>query len=326
MAAFYSGIVGDAFFSIPAKTRWTVCFLVTLFTARFTLLHLRFGQTNILVLALVVLGLTLLAKRQGVSGGFAIGFSIVIKLITAPFGFWFAARRSYRVMLGMILAGVIGFGLPALIVGFEKNVNYHREWVERVVLTNAPGTGVWTGNGNVSLRAQVDRFFLDTPAFEYAGKYYSVTIVELTPKTVSLIGYLIVLLVTLATGVYAVSFRNEVELVSNWGGYALVFSLIPSFTPVTEIPHLVILIPAYLYVVHLWYTERLADRTFLVLLVSSFVLTTLTSKTFCGKYLGRVFASTGVINLGILMLTAAIFRAAFCIKKKTEDPATAPAD
>ena len=316
MAAFYSGMTGQAFFSIPVKTRWVVCFFSMLLTARFIILHFRFGQTNIFVLALTVLGLIWLTRNRKVRAGVSIALSIVIKLITLPFGFWFLARRSGKVLLGMILGGLIGITLPALNVGVEKDVDYHQDWVEKVVLNNQPGSGNWTNNGNISLRAQADRFFLNVNAFESGEKKYRVTIAELPVPIVRLIGQLIMLCIGLVIGFYAVRFKDAPELISNWGGYALVFSLIPNFSPVAEIPHLVLLIPAYMYVVHLWYVEKFTDRTFRVLVILSFVFTTLTTKSFCGEFMGRLLASLGIINLGMLLLSAAIFRAAFRVHRK----------
>jgi hypothetical protein len=315
MAAFYGGMNGRTFFSLPAKTRWAVCFFSTLLTARFIILHLRFGQTNIFVLALAVLGLTWVAKGRRVSAGAALALSMVLKLTTLPFGFWFLARRSGRVLLGMILGGLVGVALPALAVGVEKDLSYHREWIERVALSNEPGTGNWASNGNISLRAQADRFFLKTAAFDYKGRLYNVTLVELPPATIRLIGGLLMLLIALAIIFYAVRFRRAPELVSRWGGFAFVFSLIPNFSTVAEIPHLVLLVPAYIYVVHLWHVERLTDRAFRALVVLSFVLTTLTTKSFCGEFLSKVFASVGLINVGMLLLSAAIFRAAIHVQK-----------
>lgn len=318
MAAFYEGMTRRPFFSVPAKTRWVVCFFSTLLTARFVILHLRFGQTNIFVLALAVLGLRWLAAEKRVRAGVAVGLSAVVKLTTLPFGFWFLARRGWKVLLGMSLGGLLGVALPALAVGVTRDVAYHREWVESVVLANAPGTGNWAGVGNVSPRAEADRLFLRTEAFEYKGRPYNVTLVELTPSAVKLIGQLIMLCVALAIVLYAVRFRNAPELVSRWGGFAFVFSLLPSFSTVTEIPHLVILVPSYIYVVHLWYERRLADRTFRALVALSFVLTTLTTKTFCGMFLSELFTSAGFITLGVLLLSAAIFRAAVCLEREAE--------
>jgi hypothetical protein len=310
VAAFYSGVTGRPFFSLPVKTRWAVCFFSTLLSARFIILHLRFGQSNIFVLALAVLGLTWLTRKQRVRAGVAIALSIVVKLITLPFGFWFLARRGGRVLLGMFLGGVLGIMLPALVVGVKQDVSFHREWVETVALSNEPGTGNWANSGNVSLRAQADRFFLKTDAFEYRGRFYRVTLVELPAAVVRLVGQMLMLSIALVIVLYAVRFRHAPELVSQWGGFAFVFSLIPNFSPVAEIPHLVLLLPAYIYVVHLWYVRRISDRTFRTLAALSFVFTTLTTNIFMGMFLSRLLTSLGFISLGMLLLSAAIFRAA----------------
>ena len=323
VAAFYSGMTGRPFFSLPVKTRWVVCFFSVLLSARFIILHLRFGQSNVFVLALAVLGLTWLTRERRVGAGAAIALSIVVKLTTLPFGFWFLARRSGRVLLGMFLGGVLGVLLPALVVGVRQDVSYHREWVETVALSNEPGTGNWANSGNVSLRAQTDRFFLNVDAFEYRGSFRRVTLFELPAATVRLVGQLLMLIIALVIGLYAVRFRRAPELISRWGGFALVFSLIPNFSPVAEIPHLVLLLPAYIYVVHLWYVRRLRDGVFRGLVVLSFVFTTLTTNIFMGMFLSRLLTSLGIISLGMLLLSAAIFRAAVCAQRNVFSEPTA---
>src|SRR6202040_519190 len=177
----------------------------------------------------------------------------VLKLTTLPFAFWFLAKRNPRALSGMVFAGLIGVSLPAVVVGLSKDASYHREWVEQVILFNGPGTGGWAGTGNVSLRAQADRFFLKTDAFVSKKRLYRVTIVELPHAIVRLFSWLVMLGVALMIILYAVRFQDAPELVSQWGGFAFVFSLIPIFSSVSLIPHLILLIPAYLYVVHVWY-------------------------------------------------------------------------
>ena len=318
MAAFYAGLTGQPFFSRPAKDRWVVCFFATLLTARFIILHLRFGSSNGLVLALAVLGLTLLTRQKVVSAGIAIGFSMVVKLTTLPFGFWFLIRRGWRVLAGMALAGFIGFMVPACAVGLRKDASYHREWLYQVVLSNAPGTGSWAGNGNLSLRAQADRFFLNVDAFVYKGELYRVTIVELPPKVVRIIGQLLMLSVALGIFFYGLRFQNAPTLISQWGGFALVFSLMPSFSSVSEIPHLVVLLPAHIYVVYVWYHGLTTDRIFRGLVVLSFIFASLTTKAFVGLFLSRLLPSVGCVSFGLLLLSAAIFRAAICIERSSK--------
>jgi hypothetical protein len=241
-------------------------------------------------------------------------FSIILKITTAPFVFWFLARERLKVLVGIGLGGLVGVLLPAVVVGLKTDFYYHREWFNKVFRTNAVVSEIPTGIGNLSLRAQLGRFFQTAPTFEYHGHVYQFTIVELPPRVITLLGWLVVLAIVFAIFVYAVRYRKAAPLVSDWGGYALVFSLIPSFSTWTEVHHLVLLVPAYLYVVHLWHSQLVTDRLFKILVALSFVFLTLTTKTFCGVFLSQVLTSVGFINYGMLFLSASIFRAARCLR------------
>ena len=74
--------------------------------------------------------------------------------------------------------------------------------------------------------------------------------------------------------------------------------------------YLVLLLPSYIYVVHLWYSIRLKDKVFRGLVAASMALLTFTSAAFCGEFLSRAFAAGGCYALGVLLLSASIFRAA----------------
>ena len=315
MAAFYAGMTEQSFYSIPARTRWIVFTLTLLLTARFIVFHLQGGQSNIFVLALAVLGLRLLSRKQDVRAGVAIGLSIILKITTAPFVFWFLARQRIKVLVGIGIGGLVGVILPAFVVGLKTDFYYHREWFNKVFRTNAVVSGLPSGIGNLSPRAQLGRFFQSVPTFEYHGRAYQFTLVELSPRVIVLLGWLLVLAIASAIIAYAVRYRKASPLVSEWGGYALVFSLIPSFSTWTEVHHLVLLVPAYLYVVHLWHSRLVTDRLFKMLVAFSFVFLTLTTKMFCGVFLSQVMTSVGFINYGMLLLSAAIFRAAHCLQR-----------
>jgi hypothetical protein len=219
-----------------------------------------------------------------------------------------------KALAGIVLGGLVGVILPALVVGPQKDFYYHQQWFNQVFRSNAVVSSYSSGVGNLSLRAQLGRFFQRTSAFEYHGHYYQFTIAELPPRVIVLLGWLLMAAVALAIVWYAMRYRNASTLVSQWGGYALVFSLIPSFSTWTEVHHLILLVPSYLYVVHLWYGRYVTDRWFKVLIVLSFVFLTLTTKTFCGVFLSQVMTSLGFINYGMLFLSVAIFRAAGCLQ------------
>ena len=315
IAVFYGLMTGGRSDPLPAKTRWVVLFLASVLTSRFTLAHLRYGQSNILVLALLVLALTWLNQRKSIHAGLATGFSTAIKLTTLPLVIWFLARRNHKVLPGILLAGVIAVLLPASIVGLRRDLDYHREWLEAVVFSEPQGSGSWSGTGNLSLRAQADRFFSKADAFDYKGKLYRVTIIELPKRIVQLLTVFAMLAIALSIVLYANRFRDAPELISRWGGFAFVFSLMPLFSPVTEIPHLVVLIPSFIYVVHIWYCQITTDRIFRALVIVSVVLTSLTTKLFLGVFVSRLLTACGCFSIGMTLLSMAVFRAAICVSK-----------
>ena len=308
MMAFYELLAGVPFFEIPSKTRWTVCFFALLPTFKFIFNHLSFGQSDIFMLALAVLGLAYWARNRQVTGGMAIGFSIVTKVISLPLAIWFAAKGNVRVTMGIALGLLAGLLLPALLLGFGKNLEFLDYWVRHIVLYSDLRHIKTPMNVNLSLQAQLYRFFSDTVAFEYDGKPYYLTLFTVPAETLHLAGRLIVILVAGTLAGYALKFRKQGALVSQWGGMALAFSLMPLFATVMQKHYLVLLLPAYIYVVHIWYSIQLKDKVFRVLVVASMVLLNFT--VFFGEFLSRAFAAGGCYALGVLLLSAAIFRAA----------------
>jgi len=183
------------------------------------------------------------------------------------------------------------------------------------VFSEPQGSGSWSGTGNLSLRAQADRFFSKADAFDYKGKLYRVTIIELPKRIVQLLTVFAMLAIALSIVLYANRFRDAPELISRWGGFAFVFSLMPLFSPVTEIPHLVVLIPSFIYVVHIWYCQITTDRIFRALVIVSVVLTSLTTKLFLGVFVSRLLTACGCFSIGMTLLSMAVFRAAICVSK-----------
>jgi hypothetical protein len=313
MKTFYELINGTSFFEIPVQTRWAVCSFALLPTARFIFNHLSFGQSNIVMLALAVLGLAYWARNRQVTGGVAIGFSIVTKVISLPLAIWFAAKGNVRVTMGIALGLLAGLLLPALLLGFGKNLEFLDYWVKNVVLYNDLRNTKFDLHVNLSLQAQLYRFFTDTVSFEYGGRPYYLTLATLPAGVIHVIGRLIVAAVAGVVVLYAVLYRNRGALISDWGGIALTFTLVPLFSTVMQKHYLVMLLPAYLYVVHLWYSMQLKDKTFRGLVVASMAVLTFIGAAFCGEFLSRVFAAVGCYALGVLLLSAAIFRAAACL-------------
>ena len=74
-----------------------------------------------------------------------------------------------------------------------------------------------------------------------------------------------------------------------------------------------LLVPAFLFLVHVWYRIELHDKWFHELVVASSALLIFTNEAICGEYLGAVFTGMGSIAGGVVLACAAIFRAASCL-------------
>jgi len=310
MKVFYESLAGEPFFEIPIRTRWTISFFALLPTFRFIYSHLAFGQSDIVVLALVVLGLVWLQKDRRLAAGAAIGISIAIKLISLPFAIWFAARRNLRVTLGIACGLLAGLLLPALLVGFGKNSQFLNYWFRNVLLYSDLRNTYWPFHDNFSLHAQLYRFFSNSVAFIYNGQPYHLTLFVLPLATLRILEYLVVAVVAGLVVLYAVLYRNHGVLIEHWGGIALTFSVVPLFPTVLQKHYLVLLLPSYIYVLHLWYSVHLQDKVFRGLVAASMAVLTLISAAFSGEFLNEVFATGGCYPLGVLLLSASIFRAA----------------
>ena len=316
LSAFYGGITGKNYFDIEPRHRWMVIGCAAIFVLRPAIDHLRFGQINIFVLAAAVLALLQIERRREFVPGLILGASIVTKLLLIPFAALFLLRRKYVLLLGMAVVVVAAAALPALFVGLSRDVALHREWFEVVFLGVS---NEWTSNGNISLAAQITRFFTTSTAFEYKGISHAVSLAELSPSLVAALRLAVPATVLLVIGFFVFRFRNAPALISRWGIYALVFALVPCFSTITELPHLVLLAPAAMWVAHVIFIEKVTDRLLVSLFAAAFVLTTLTSKTFVGEYLGKAFASTGIVILGVVLLSVTVVRGLYVLQKRRSD-------
>jgi hypothetical protein len=319
VVGFFRAMTGRSFFSLTVKTRWVVGFFTILLTLRALLYHLDLGQANLVVMAIAVLGLGHVASSRPGAGGVALGVASILKTIALPLWIPFLAQGRARVVAG-ILGGVFaGLLLPALFVGFDRNLSYVSYWVTDVILSadDLRRTPYWPLSFNYSLAAQLYRFFGDVVSFEHDGRYYSVTLVPLPDAALRVMTRLVPILVGLVIATFAWVHRRRHELISVWGAVALSFCLAPAFSLVAHKHYWVMLLPAHLYVVYLWYVVQLDDRWFRCLVVGSFIVATLSTTLF--DFFGALMSNLGGLVWGSALLAAAIFRAA--VRLQPSEPA-----
>jgi hypothetical protein len=322
VVAFFKAMTGRPFSSLSPRARWIVGSFSILLTLRALLYHLDLGQANLVVMATAVVGLTWLAAGRSFAAGVAIGMATILKILVLPLWIPFIAQRRWRVTGGIACGVVAGLLAPALYFGLDLNLSYVSYWLEEVILpvNDLRATRHWPLNMNYSLAAQVYRFFGGVVAFEHDGRLYSVTIVRLSDPVLHLAGRLAPVTTALVIGLYAWTHRRRPPLVSLWGSVALAFCLAPLFSLLSHKHYWVMLLPAHVYVVYLWYVLQVRDRWFRILVVASFVVAILSTTLFGG--LGALMSNLGGLAWGAILLAAAIFRvAAFSPRREVTGPA-----
>ena len=117
----------------------------------------------------------------------SIGLSVAIKVLTYPFTLWFLLRKNVKAVLGILGGTVVGLLLPALIVGFSANWNYLMHWLGTIALAADVNNGKVPMSVNISLQAQLYRFFGDAVGFIYQGRPHYLTVYPLPNSTLHLI-------------------------------------------------------------------------------------------------------------------------------------------
>ncbi len=87
--------------------------------------ELRMWQTNALMLFLVAIGLRWLDKRPALAGA-ALGLAVNVKYLPIFFLPWLLVRRRFTAAAGMAAGILAGAFLPALWVGWSRNLEYLR--------------------------------------------------------------------------------------------------------------------------------------------------------------------------------------------------------
>lgn len=313
--AFYKAMTGVSLFSISPGIRWMIAGGTILFVARFVHTHLLLSQANVLILAASVAVVSWSSRRREASAGILLGVAGMIKLLVYPLGIYFLIRKNRMLIAWTILGAAMAVVLPSLALGLDQNLAMHREWIEKVILQRGPASDKWINTYNLSIQAQVFRFFTDIPSFHYGASRYFFTLWKAPQAFVAALNWFALLAVPLAGAAFAVRFKGQPALLSTWGSIAFAFSLMPLASPIAQGHHFVLLIPACVYVLYMLTEQRVRDRWFMGCIITFFLLTQMTSELLWGEFLSEVFLSLGCVTFGTLFLSGSIVRIAYVLKK-----------
>ena len=150
------------------------------------------GQTNLLMLLPLVASLRI-AQRDGArsqaAAGLLLGLAMAIKVTPVAFLPYWAWRRRWTLVIaamgGVVLWLVV---LPGLVVGFEQNGRWLRQWTEIMVVPYAV-RGEATYSRSQALGSIVTRLLRHVPAIVLSSRggsrAYYVNLVDLSPALVN---------------------------------------------------------------------------------------------------------------------------------------------
>lgn len=197
-------ILGRA--NIPKETntkhRILAYALVILMISRLILINLDTGQTNILMLASILLGLYFINNRREAPGAFILGISIAIKYTPLIFIPYFIARRNFRAAAFTIAAVLTYFFiLPAIFIGVERNILYLKELLPFLTQSSILDQGTMLDPKNQSLVSAIQRLFTNcasiwanAPRMPFQNLKLSPFMLKAIPATAAILLYLSILI------------------------------------------------------------------------------------------------------------------------------------
>jgi alpha-1,2-mannosyltransferase len=299
-------VAGDRYTELSAFELWALHLIPMIFCADAISAEIGNAQMNCIILAATILALKFADRRQ-VAAGAILGVATVAKVFAAPLLFYELLNKRFRVVVAGMIAAAASLLVPAVVVGWQRNLDYVSYWMNNIALYGDLVSHRSGFTGNASIQAILTRLLTNEPAFVWNGAGYRLNFMSVDPALIERIGMTVPVIALLLLVVYFVWFRRGSPLDSYLGGIALAFCISPLITPIVERPHFVMLLPAYVYVSWIWLHRRLRSTSFYVLLATAFVLSTFTLKLYVGEFWGNVFWSLGAPTIADLCLIAAIF-------------------
>ncbi|HEY2846912.1 MAG TPA: glycosyltransferase family 87 protein, partial [Pyrinomonadaceae bacterium] len=241
-------IAGDEYAQLRPFERWAINIVPVILCADAISSEIGNAQVNCLVLAAAVLALKLADSRRDSACGTILGVAAVAKVFSVPLVLFEFLNKRFRLVLFTLAGGFTALLLPALLIGWQRNVDYITYWTTNIALYGDVASHRSGFAGNASIQAVLLRLFTDQPAFAWNGGDYHLNFATLDPSTITDIGAVIPFLALGVLVVYFLLFRRRTALIFYWGGIALAFCTAPLITPIVERPHFALLLPAYVYV------------------------------------------------------------------------------
>lgn len=263
--------------------------------------NFQLGQTNILLLFLLMLCLYGYQKKKDLFLGVPLGILMMIKLTPILFLFYFLYQRRYRSILYALMTVVVLFLMPVFYLGLSGNWQSHLAWF---AMLRESTPDLLLHYKNQSMLSLLLRLLSVTSAdiLDRSAAYYFANV---------LCGFLFIFLC--AFSLYMCRSKGHLTQDRNFQLKGIEFSLLilimALFSPLAWGATFVQIMPAFFFVSCAWVKGGFKDPLLSLLLILSFLTSTATSPDLMGStlamwiqvHLGKTFAAL-CIYIGLVRM------------------------
>ncbi len=272
---------------------FTLSFFSIFFTLRFFMDNSNLGQINIVILFLCVLTLYFFTLRKDFLAGIFLASAIVIKVTPIFLLLYFVFKREFKLSFYTLSSLIFFLLIPSLSLGFTGNIDALIQYKD-IVQNIYDSTHL-----NQSLYNTIIHFLSPVPLWNNM----KINIANLSEYQIKKVIYTIFGIISI---IFAFIFRKKIKRddANILLEYSMVIVLMLLFSPVSRKAHFVILlIPHFFYLYFLLEFKTFRYRKLaLIILITSFVLNTLTVEGVMGRDPSDFMESYSCVTFGTITL------------------------
>lgn len=269
-------------FHNPPKYEALLTILALVFISNHLYRELHLGNTNIILIFLILVSLKLILKKRDFFSGILFGIALLLKPYLLLLGLVLLFRKKWRVIAGTSAMIIIQGIIMIVALGFTKSLSLHSEWV-RTMLTHAESYG---SNNNIA-------FLLHTLFNIEISSMNNFIIIVVSALVIS--GFIMYHLAVSARKPEG-EFASPKNFIFEW---FIVFAALPSIVN-TDTQHFMYSLP--LIMLMLFYFGQNRDYILGIFLIVIFLLYGTNSNDLIGDTIGYFFDRIGAVGISNIML------------------------
>jgi hypothetical protein len=290
-------------FTNQQKLVWFIISL--LLSIRFILIDIGYVQMTTFLLCATLQSMKWIKDGRYISGAALLALAINIKLLPLAFVFYLLYRSNYKAAFLTVLFYVLYLFIPAIYLGWDKNMSLIHEWFAIINPANKEWT-IEAEDGPSSLVALIPVYITKTTGVLTFKRNF----LDLSFSQVSLILNVIRLAFVLLTLAFLRTFpfktiKNQLRV---FWEMSYLFIVIPLIYPHQQQYAFVYIIPAFIYLS--WYfvlnwgaiRDRLNFLSWIALAIVGFNFTALIGRDIITSYLFEVLLYLRILPIAVIML------------------------